>query len=155
MGNPALFLPSSKVRLFLACPYFTSSLSCTFLLFLFLVAPRFHFFALSCSAAFCQVSRAQPSVNELLILHFTLILQIVSFVILCPFCNFMLPYCVTLVRTVLIHVNVLRTVAWSMRHVASSVKSEEKMPEKLGKSVEISCRLVGKFTTSKDLQGGW
>lgn len=25
MGNPALFLPSSKIHLFLACPYFTSS----------------------------------------------------------------------------------------------------------------------------------
>lgn len=111
MGNPALFLSSSKIHLFLACPYFTSSLPCTFLLFLFLVAPRFHFSALSCSAAFCQVSRAQPSVNALLILHFTLILQIVSCVILYPFCNFMLLSCVTLVRTVLIHVNVVNTVA--------------------------------------------
>lgn len=112
MGNPTLFLASSKIHLFVACPYCTSSFPCTFLLFLFLVAPRFHFSALSCSAAFCQVSRAQPSVNALLILHFTLILQIVSFVILYPFCNFMLLSCVTLVRTVLIHnVNVVSTVA--------------------------------------------
>lgn len=51
----------------------------------------------------------------------------------------MLLSCVTLVRTVLIHVNILGTVAQSMRHVASSVESEEKMSEKLGKGVEISC----------------
>lgn len=63
----------------------------------------------------------------------------------------MLLSCVTLVRTVLIHVNVLGTVARSMRHVASSVESEEKMSEKLGKGVEISCKLVGKFTPSEDL----